>query len=46
MQDSKTSIVPISEAEEYMIGISTKDTEEKRAHIAQQSRYTRRVEFW
>jgi len=39
-------IIPTPEAEEYMIGISSKDTEEKQAHVAQKGRYTRREEFW
>lgn len=39
-------IIPTPEAEEYMIGITSKETDEKRAHAAQKGRYNRRIEFW
>jgi hypothetical protein len=39
-------IIPTPEAEEYMIGITSKETEEKQAHLAQRGRYNRRMEFW
>ncbi|WP_112323887.1 DUF4268 domain-containing protein [Oceanibium sediminis] len=39
-------IIPTPEAEEYMIGITSKETEEKQAYVAKKGRYNRRVEFW
>lgn len=39
-------IIPVPEAAEYMIGMSSKDSEEKSAQGAQKSRHTRRMEFW
>jgi hypothetical protein len=39
-------IIPVPEAAEYMIGMSSKDSEEKTAQGAQKSRHTRRMEFW
>ena len=39
-------IIPTPEAEEYMIGIASKESEEKQAHLAQKGRYNRRIEFW
>ncbi|NDR55305.1 DUF4268 domain-containing protein [Pseudoruegeria sp. M32A2M] len=39
-------IIPTPEAEEYMIGLSSKETEEKRAHATQRSRHSIRYEYW
>jgi hypothetical protein len=39
-------IIPVPEAAEYMIGMSSKDSEEKSAQGAQRSRHGRRMEFW
>lgn len=39
-------IIPVPDAEEFMIGISTKDNEEKTAQGAQKARHNLRLEFW
>ncbi len=39
-------VIPTPEAEEYMIGISSKDKEEKLISTAQKTRYSIRQEFW
>lgn len=39
-------IIPTPEAEEFMIGISSKETEEKSAKVALKSRHKLRLEFW
>ncbi len=39
-------IIPTPEAAEFMIGISTKEIEEKTAKVAQKGRYKLRLEFW
>ena len=39
-------IIPTPEAEDFMIGMATKETEEKSAQGAQQRRHQLRFEFW
>jgi hypothetical protein len=39
-------IIPTPEAEEFMIGMSSKDTEEKTAQVTQKGRHRLRLEFW
>jgi hypothetical protein len=39
-------IIPTPEAADFMIGISTKDTEEKITHDTQKKRHQLRLEFW
>ncbi len=39
-------IIPTPEAEEFMIGMSSKETEEKSAQVTKKSRFKLRFEFW
>ena len=39
-------IIPTPEAEEYMIGISSKENEAKQGQVSQKGRHNRRLAFW